>query len=181
VGERTASSISSWKTDWHIYKSSEVFLIGSIVILKGMKSSSASIWISIKISSSQHEVCHIITTRGWSHHHSTRLAHHHSTRLAHYTAIKMESQYWTGFMSQLSSWKHNTRLAFHHSNQVGSTIMDWLYVTAIKLEAQYLSCFTPQLSSWKHNTRLAFHHSYKVGSTILVLLFVTAIKLETRY
>jgi hypothetical protein len=42
-----------------IYKSSEVFFIGSIVILKGMPSSSASICISIKTdtsSSSQHKV-----------------------------------------------------------------------------------------------------------------------------
>jgi hypothetical protein len=57
VGERT-SSISSWNTDWRIYKSSKVFLIGGIVILNGMKSSSASIWISIKLI---------------HHHHSTRL------------------------------------------------------------------------------------------------------------
>jgi hypothetical protein len=59
VGERTTSSISYRKTDWHIYKSSEVFFIGSIVILKGMPSSSASICISIKTntpSSSQHKV-----------------------------------------------------------------------------------------------------------------------------
>jgi hypothetical protein len=58
VGERTTSSISSWNTDWRIYKSSEVFFIGSIIILKGMPSSSASICISIKIdtsSSSQHK------------------------------------------------------------------------------------------------------------------------------
>jgi hypothetical protein len=27
VGERTTSSISSWNIGWHIYKSSEVFLI----------------------------------------------------------------------------------------------------------------------------------------------------------
>jgi hypothetical protein len=27
VGEKTTSSISSWNTDWRIYKSSEVFLI----------------------------------------------------------------------------------------------------------------------------------------------------------
>jgi hypothetical protein len=58
VGERIALSISSWNTDWHIYKSSKVFLIGNIVILKGMKSSSTSIWISIKL-----------------------IYHHHSTRL----------------------------------------------------------------------------------------------------
>jgi hypothetical protein len=58
VRERTASSISSWNTDWHIYKSSEVFFIGNIVILKGMPSSSASICIGIKTdtsSSSQHK------------------------------------------------------------------------------------------------------------------------------
>jgi hypothetical protein len=58
VGERTTSSISSWNTDWRIYKSSEVFFIDNIVILKGMPSSSASICISIKTdtsSSSQHE------------------------------------------------------------------------------------------------------------------------------
>jgi hypothetical protein len=41
--ERTASSISSWNTDWRIYRSSEVFFIGIIVILKGMQSSSTSI------------------------------------------------------------------------------------------------------------------------------------------
>jgi hypothetical protein len=40
---RTVSSISSWNTDWRIYKSSKVFFIDSIVILKGMQSSSASI------------------------------------------------------------------------------------------------------------------------------------------
>jgi hypothetical protein len=66
VGERTTSSISSWNTDWCIYKSSKKFLISSIVILKRMKSSSTSIWISIKLihhhhsmrlaTSSQHEV-----------------------------------------------------------------------------------------------------------------------------
>jgi hypothetical protein len=58
VDERTTSSISSWNTDWHIYKSSEFFFIGSIVILKGMPSSSTSLCISIKIdtsSSSHHE------------------------------------------------------------------------------------------------------------------------------
>jgi hypothetical protein len=30
VGERTTSSISSWNTDWRIYKSLEVFLIINI-------------------------------------------------------------------------------------------------------------------------------------------------------
>jgi hypothetical protein len=64
VGERTTLSISSWNTDWRIYKSSKVFLIGSIIILNGMKSST-TIWISIKlihhhqntrlVTSSQHE------------------------------------------------------------------------------------------------------------------------------
>jgi hypothetical protein len=96
VGERTTSSISSWNTDWRIYKSSEVFLIGNIVILSGMKSSSASIWISIKLI---------------HHHHSTRLvtssqheagSHHHTTRGWHTT--------------QQLSWNHNTRLALRHNN-----------------------------------------------------------------
>jgi hypothetical protein len=67
VGERIASSISSWNTNWCIYKSSEVFLIGNIIIIKRMKSSSASIWISIKLI---------------HHHHSTRLAsssHHEAS------------------------------------------------------------------------------------------------------
>jgi hypothetical protein len=93
VGERIASSISSWNTDWRIYKSSEVFFIDSIVILKGMQSSSASICISIKL------IHH--------HHHSTRLAHHntglalrHSCQagssvlvLLYVTAIKLEARY----------------------------------------------------------------------------------------
>jgi hypothetical protein len=94
VGERTTSSISSWNTDWRIYKSSEVFFIGSIVILKGMQSSSASICISVK------PIHHY-------HHHSTRLAHHntglvlrHSCKagssvlvLLYVTAIKLEARY----------------------------------------------------------------------------------------
>jgi hypothetical protein len=59
VGERTTSSISSWNTDWRIYKSSEVFFIGQHCHSQGMPSSSASICISIKTdtsSSSQHKV-----------------------------------------------------------------------------------------------------------------------------
>jgi hypothetical protein len=93
VGERTASSISSWNTDWRIYKSSEVFFIGNIIILKGMPSSSASICLSIK------PIHH--------HHHSTRLAHHntglalrHSCQagssvlvLLYVTTIKLEARY----------------------------------------------------------------------------------------
>jgi hypothetical protein len=58
VGERTTSSISSWNIDWRIYKSLEVFFIESIVILKGIPTSSASICISIKTdtsTSSQHK------------------------------------------------------------------------------------------------------------------------------
>jgi hypothetical protein len=64
VGERITSSISSWNTDWRIYKSSEFFFIDNIVILKGMQSSSASICISIKL------IHH--------HHHNTRLTHHNT-------------------------------------------------------------------------------------------------------
>ena len=90
---RTSSSILSLKNDWHIYKSSEFFFISSIVILKGMESSSASICISIKL------IHH--------HHHNTRLAHH-NTRLAlrrscqdgssvlilfYVTTIKLEARY----------------------------------------------------------------------------------------
>jgi hypothetical protein len=66
VGERTKSSISSWNTEWCIYKLSKVFFIDNIVILKGMKSSSASICISIKLVHHQHNM---------------RLAHHHNTGL----------------------------------------------------------------------------------------------------
>jgi hypothetical protein len=64
--EMTTSSTTSnggqhhqYHLGWRIYKSSEVFFIGSIIILKGMPSSSASICISIKTntsSSSQHKV-----------------------------------------------------------------------------------------------------------------------------
>jgi hypothetical protein len=93
VGERTTSLISSWNTDWRIYKSLEVFFIDNIVILKGMQSSSASICISIKL------IHH--------HHHSTRLAHHntglalrHSYQagssvlvLLYVAAIKLEARY----------------------------------------------------------------------------------------
>jgi hypothetical protein len=94
VGERIASSISSWNTDWRIYKSSEVFFIGNIIILKGMQSSSASICISIKL------IHH-------HHHHSTRLAHHnkgldlcHGCKagslvlvLLYVTTLKLEARY----------------------------------------------------------------------------------------
>jgi hypothetical protein len=89
----TTSSISSWNTDRRIYKSSEVFFIGNIVILKGMQSSSASICISIKL------IHH--------HHHNTRLAHHntglalrHSCKAGssvfiflYVTTIKLEERY----------------------------------------------------------------------------------------
>ena len=96
VGERTTSSISSWNTDWRIYKSLEVFFIGSIVILKGMQSSSASICISIKLIHHHHHHCH-----------NTRLAHHnigldfcHNCQagssvlvLLYVIAIKLEARY----------------------------------------------------------------------------------------
>jgi hypothetical protein len=122
VGERTTSSISSWNTDWRIYKSSEVFFIGNIVILKGMQSSSASICISIK---------------QIHHHHSTRLAHHHNTRLALRRNCKAGSTVLVLLTSQQSSWKQETRPSLRHKNQVGSRILDWLYVTAVKPEAQF--------------------------------------------
>jgi hypothetical protein len=79
VGERTTSSISSWNTDWRIYKSSKVFFIDNIVILKGMPSSSASICISIKTdtSSSSQYTRLLIIIQDW----------------LYVTAVKMEAQY----------------------------------------------------------------------------------------
>jgi hypothetical protein len=114
VGERTTSSISSWNTDWRIYKSSEVFFIGNIVILKGMQSSSASICISVKL------IHH-------HHHHSTRLAHHNNTRLA------LRHSYQAGSTVLVSSH----RLALRHSCQAGSKMLVLLYVTTIRSEAGY--------------------------------------------
>jgi hypothetical protein len=113
VGERTASSISSWNTDWRIYKSSEVFFIGIIVILKGMQSSSASICISVKL------IHH--------HHHSTRLAHHNNTRLA------LRHSYLAGSIVLVSSHC----LALRHSCQARSKMLVLLYVTTIRSEARY--------------------------------------------
>jgi hypothetical protein len=113
VGERTASSISSWNTNCRIYKSSEVFFIGNIVILKGMQSSSASICISIKL------IHH--------HHHNTRLAHHNNTRLA------LRHGYQTGSTVLVSS--HS--LALRHSYQARSKMLVLLYVTTIRLKAGY--------------------------------------------
>jgi hypothetical protein len=112
VGERTTSSTSSWNTGWRIYKSSEVFFIDNIVILKGMPSSSASICISIKL------IHH--------HHHNTRLAHH-NTRLA----LRHNCQ--AGSSVLVSSH----RLALRHITQAGSKILVLLYVTTISLEAGY--------------------------------------------
>ena len=123
VGDRTTSSISSWNTDWHIYKSSKVFLIDNIVIISGMKSSYTSIWISIKLI---------------HHHHNTRLAHHHNTGLAlchghkvgstvliflYITTIKLEARYSSCFTSQQSSWKQDTRMALRHSFQARSSML----------------------------------------------------------
>jgi uncharacterized protein involved in propanediol utilization len=62
VSERTTLSTASWNTDWHIYKSSEVFLISNIVIHNGMKSSSASIWISIKLIHHHHHNTKLVTS-----------------------------------------------------------------------------------------------------------------------
>jgi hypothetical protein len=104
----------SWKIDWLIYKSSEVFFIGNIVILKGMQSSSASICISIKL---MHH-CH---------HHNTRLAHHNNTRLA------LRHNYQTRSTVPVSS--HS--LALRHNNKAGNKILVLLYVTTITLEEGY--------------------------------------------
>jgi hypothetical protein len=118
VGERTTSSISSWNTDWRIYKSSEVFFIGIIVILKGMQSTSASICISVKLIYHHHH---------HHHHHNTRLAHHNNTRLA------LCHSYLVGSTVLVSSH----RLALRQSCQAGSKMLVLLYVTTIRSEAGY--------------------------------------------
>jgi hypothetical protein len=77
-------------------------------------------------------------------------------KLFYGTAIKLEAGYYTGFTSQLSSRKHSTshitsscftsqpsgrkqgtRPVLRHNHQVGSKILDWLYVSAIQPKAQY--------------------------------------------
>jgi hypothetical protein len=127
VGERTTSSISSWNIDWRIYKSSGVFFTGIIVILKGMQSSSASICISVKL------IHH-------HHHHNTRLAHHNNTRrfTSQLSSRKHSSSLISSscFTSQLSNWKQDARPTLCHNHQVGSRILDWIYVTAIQPKSQ---------------------------------------------
>jgi hypothetical protein len=105
VGERIASSISSWNTDRHIYKSSTVFFIDNIVILKGMQSSSTSICIRIKLIHHHHQSTRLT-------HHNTGLALRHSfSSWKHSTSLISTSC----FTSQHSSWKQDTRLALRHS------------------------------------------------------------------
>jgi hypothetical protein len=93
VGERTTSSTTSWNTDWHIYKSLEFFLIDNIVILNGMKSSSASIWISIKLIHHHHHNMRLVTSS--QHEVGTSSQHEAGTtqqlRWNHNTTIKLES------------------------------------------------------------------------------------------
>jgi hypothetical protein len=74
-------------------------------------------------------------------------------------------------MSHLLSWKLSTRLALRHNNQVGSKILDWLYVTTSQAGSTVL------VSS----QRLALRHNTQAGSKILDWLYVTAIKLEAQY
>jgi hypothetical protein len=171
VGERKTSSISSWSIDWCIYKSSKVFFIDSIIILKGMQSSFASICISVKL------IHH-------HHHHSTRLAHHNNTRLA------LRHSYPAGSTFLVSS--HH--LALRHSYQDGIKMLVLLYVTTIRSEAGYQTGFTSQLSSWKFSaslisssfftsqpsgqkqgTRPTLCHNHQVKTRILDWLYVTAI------
>jgi hypothetical protein len=178
VGERTTSSISSWNTDWHIYKSSEVLFIGSIIILKGMQSSSTSICISVKLIHHHH------------HHHITRLAHHNNTRvtlhhnypagsivlvsshrLLYVTAVTIESICSSYFTSQPSGRKKDTRLALHHSYPAGSSV----------LVSSHHLCFTSQPSSRKQGTRPALRHNQQVESRILYWLYVTTIQPEEQY
>jgi len=111
---RTTSSISSWNIDWRIYKSSEVFFIDNIVILKGMQSSSASICISIKL----------------IHHH-----HHHSTRLAHHNNTTLALRH--GYQARSTVLVSSHSLALRHSCQEGSKMLVLLYVTTIRSEAGY--------------------------------------------
>jgi hypothetical protein len=114
VGERTTSSISSWNIGWRIYKSSKVFFIGGIIILKGMQSSSASICISIKL------IHH-------HHHHNTRLVHHNNTRLA----------LCHGYQARSTVLVSSHSLVLRHNNKYGSKILVLLYITTIKLEEGY--------------------------------------------
>jgi hypothetical protein len=102
VGERTTSSTTYWNTDWHIYKSSEVFLIDNIVILNGMKSSSTSIWISIKL------IHH--------HHHNTRLvtSSQHEVGTSSQHEAGTSSQHEAGTTQQLS-WNHNTTIKMENN------------------------------------------------------------------
>jgi hypothetical protein len=86
--------------------------LAGIVILKGMQSSSTSIWISIKL------IHH--------HHHSTRLVHHHHTRMA------LRHSYQARSTVLVSS--HN--LSLRHSNKDGSKILVLLYITTIRSEAE---------------------------------------------
>jgi hypothetical protein len=174
VGERKTSSISSWNTDWRIYKSSEVFFIGNIVILKGMQSSSASICISINY-------IIIITARGWLIIIQDWL---------YVTVVKLEARYLSCFTSQQSRWKQDTRLVLRHN------FSSWKHSTSLIST----SCFTSQHSRWKQDTklalrhscqvrstilvsshRLALHHNHQVGSKILDWLYVTAVKTEAQY
>jgi hypothetical protein len=97
---------------WHIYKSSEVFFISNIIILKGMPSSSASICISIKL------IHH--------HHHNTRLAHHN-------TRLTLRHNCQVGSSVLVSSHC----LSLRQNTQDGSKILVLLYVTTIRLEPGY--------------------------------------------
>jgi hypothetical protein len=94
-----------------------------------MQSSSASIWISIKLI---------------HHHYNTGLALRHNSQagstvlvLLYVSVIKLEARYSSCFTSQQSRWKQDTRLALRHGNQAGRKILILLYVTTIKLEARY--------------------------------------------
>jgi hypothetical protein len=63
----------------------------------------------------------------------TRLALRHSYQAR---STVLVSSHHLAFMSQLSSWKQDARPALRHNHQVGSRILDWIYITTIQPEAQ---------------------------------------------
>jgi hypothetical protein len=137
---------------WCIYKSSEVFFIGSIFIPKGMPSSSASICISIKTGYIIIIIAQgwLIIIQGWLYVTAIKLEARylsHLIVLLYVTALKLEARYSSCFTSQPSGWKQDTRLALRHSYPTGSSVLVSSYHLALRLttrsEARNVSsCFT---------------------------------------
>jgi hypothetical protein len=78
-------------------------------------------------------------------------------------------------MSQHSSWKQDTRPALRHNHQVGSRILDWLYVTALIIIQDWLII----IQDWLYVTTVKLEAQYL--SHLIILLYVTTLKLEARY